>query len=135
MPGRICCENGHGKSMKLQDAATAISEQRPLGVCQRCGKTFRYIIEHTYANDATRVQYRFEVVRVVRLISRFEDEGFDPFLLVLKNLATQSQEESILPIFWAPGRAGRSLGGQFPPLLTVSEWRRLFSGACPDIFR
>jgi hypothetical protein len=53
-----------------------------------------------------------------------EDENYDPFLLVLRDIETG--KEQILPTFWAYGQSNTQRGGQFPPLLSLEEWKRLF---------
>jgi hypothetical protein len=125
MPSRICCPDGHStKSISIHDAAIAISEGRALGVCKRCGNELQYRIDHTYANDPSGKQHSFAVTRTVRLGTRMADETYDPFLLVLREIKTG--KEQILPTFWAHGRSNTERGGQFPPLLSLEEWKTLF---------
>lgn len=125
MPSWISCPNNHStKSASIQDAAIAISEGRPIGVCKRCGKELQYRIDHAYANDPTEKEYRFVVTRAVRLGTRIDGENYDPFLLVLREIGTTN--EQILPAFWAFGKSGTQRGGQFPPLLSLEEWKALF---------
>ena len=97
---------------------------REIGVCKRCGKPLQYRIDHTYANDPSAKQYGFVVTRAVRLGTRLDDESYDPFLLVLREIETG--KEQILPTFWAHGKSGTQRGGQFPPLLSPEEWKTLF---------
>jgi hypothetical protein len=73
------------------------------------------------------------VERAVRLGSRLAADGYDPFLAVLRNTANDRIE--LWPIFWAPGANHPSLYGQFAPMLTAEEWRRLFRTFNPDFFR
>ncbi len=125
MPSWISCPNDHStKSVSIQDAAIAVSEGREIGVCKRCGKPLQYKIDHTYANDRSAKQYGFVVTRAVRLGTRLDDESYDPFLLVLREIETG--KEQILPTFWAHGKSGTQRGGQFPPLLSLGEWKTLF---------
>jgi hypothetical protein len=125
MPSRICCPDDHStKSISIHEAAIAISEGRALGVCKRCGKELQYRIDHTYANDPSGKQYSFIVTRAVRLGTRLADETYDPFLLVLQEIGTSN--EQILPTFWAHGKSNTERGGQFPPLLSLEEWKTLF---------
>lgn len=125
MPSQICCLNNHStRSISIYDAAIAVSEKRPIGVCKKCGKELRYRISHVYANDTSGKEYSFVVTRAVRLGTRMADEKYDPFLLVLREIETG--KEQILPTFWAHGESGAQRGGQFPPLLALSEWKMLF---------
>lgn len=126
MPSWISCPNDHStKSVSIQDAAIAVSEGRPIGACKKCGKELQYRIDHTYANDPTETEYSFVVTRAIRLETRLvDDENYDPFLLVLREIKTGKQQ--ILPTFWADGKSGTQRGGQFPPLLSLEEWKTLF---------
>jgi len=134
MPSRICCPDDHStKGISIHEAAVAISEGRALGVCKKCGKELQYRIDHTYANDPSGKQYGFVVTRAVRLGTRLADEeNYDPFLLVLREIETG--KEQVLPTFWAYGRSNTQRGGQFPPLLSLEEWKTLF-GRLDDSFR
>jgi len=38
----------------------------------------------------------------------------------------KSGKEQIFPTFWAHGRHNTQRGGQFPPLLSLEEWKKLF---------
>jgi DUF2934 family protein len=125
MPSWIACPNDHlTKSVSIQDAAIALSEGLPIGACKKCGKELRYRISHAYANDPSETEYSFVVTRAVRLGTRMDDENYDPFLLVLREIETG--KEQILPTFWAHGKSGTQRGGQFPPLLSLDEWKTLF---------
>ncbi|HXX17960.1 MAG TPA: DUF2934 domain-containing protein [Candidatus Acidoferrum sp.] len=126
MPSHISCPSNHStEKISIHEAAIAVSEGRGLGVCTRCGKPLQYRIDHVYANDAKRKKYSFVVTRAVRLGTRLADgENYDPFLLVLRE--TKRGEEQILPTFWAHGKSNTERGGQFPPLLTLEEWKTLF---------
>ncbi len=126
MPSRICCPVGHStKGISIHDAAIAVSEERAIGVCKKCGRQLQYRIDHVYANDPNSKQYSFAVKRAVRLRTRLtDDENYDPFLLVLREIETG--EEQILPTFWAYGQNNTQRGGQFPPLLSPEEWKALF---------
>jgi hypothetical protein len=126
MPSRICCSDDHStKGISIHEAAVALSERRELGVCKRCGKPLQYRIDHTYANDPSGKEYSFVVMRAVRLGTRLgDDENYDPFLLVLREIETGN--EQILPTFWAHGKGNTERGGQFPPLLSLEEWKTLF---------
>jgi Protein of unknown function (DUF2934) len=125
MPSLISCSKNHStKSVSIQDAAIALSEGRPIGTCRRCGEELQYKITHTYANDPAKKKYNFVVTQAVRLGTRIEGEDYDPFLLVLREIKTGKVQ--ILPTFWAHGKSGTQRGGQFPPLLSLEEWKTLF---------
>jgi hypothetical protein len=125
MPSRICCRKKHStKGLSIHDAAIAISEGRAIGECKTCGEELQYRIDHTYANDPSEKQHSFVVTRAVRLRTRAADETYDPFLLVLREIATS--EVQILPTYWAHGRSNTDRGGQFPPMLSLEEWKTLF---------
>jgi hypothetical protein len=126
MPSRICCPENHStKGISIHDAAVALSEGHAIGVCKKCGKELQYRIDHVYANDPNGKQYSFTVTRAVRLGTRLADnENYDPFLLVLREIETG--KEQILPTFWAYGQTNTQRGGQFPPLLSLEEWKTLF---------
>jgi Protein of unknown function (DUF2934) len=126
MPSRICCSDHHStQGISTHEAAVAVSEGRPIGMCKKCGKELQYRIDHTYSNDPRKKRYIFAVTRAVRLGTRLTDRGnYDPFLLVLREIKTGM--EQILPTFWAHGRHNTQRGGQFPPLLSMAEWKTLF---------
>ena len=126
MPSRICCPNGHAtKGISIHEAAVALSAGQAIGVCKKCGKELQYRIEHVYANDPSGKEYAFVVTRAVRLGTRLaDDEHYDPFLLSLREIETG--KEQILPTFWAYGQSNTQRGGQFPPLLSLEEWKTLF---------
>jgi len=126
MPSRICCPDNHStKGISIHEAAVALSEGRELGVCKRCGKPLQYRIDYTYANGPSAKEYSFVVTRAVRLGTRLADgENYDPFLLVLREIGTG--KEQVLPTFWAHGKSNTERGGQFPPLLSLEEWKTVF---------
>jgi hypothetical protein len=100
-------------------------------VCKKCGKELQVRIDHVYANDPSKKEYSFIVTRAVRLGTRLaDDENYDPFLFVLREIETG--EEQILPAFWAYGQSNLQRGGQFPPLLSLAEWRTLFRQLDPN---
>ena len=57
------------------------------------------------------------------LNTRVDGEGYDPFLLILRNPTTN--EETVWPFFRATDRRGTWRGGQFGPMLEANEWRAL----------
>ena len=123
MPSRICCTDDHStRAISVHEAAIALSEGRALGLCKKCGKELKYQIDHVYANDPSGRQYGFIVTRAVRLGTRLgDDENYDPFLLVLRDIETCKQQ--ILPTFWVHSQGNTQHGGQFPPLLSLEEWK------------
>jgi hypothetical protein len=127
MPSRICCPNNHAtKGISIHAAAIAISRGRAIGVCKKCGNELQYRIDHAYPGDPKETPHSFAVTRAVRLgIRPTGNEGYDPFLLVLRQIETG--KERILPTFWVDGQTAQR-GGQFPPLLTFEEWKTLFRG-------
>lgn len=134
MPSYICCPDGHSmKGISIYEAAIAVSKGRAIGVCEKCGKELQYRIEHVYANDPSRKRHAFVVTRAIRLEARLaDDENYDPFLLVLREVETG--EEQILPTFWAYGQSNTQRGGQFPPLLSLEEWKTLFGQLDADFY-
>jgi len=126
MTSRISCPNGHStRTISIWEAAVALSEQRAIGVCKKCGKGLHYRIDHTHVNDPGAKERGFIVTRAVRLGTRLAgDEDFDPFLLVLREIETG--KEQILPTFWVTGGDKTQRGGQYTPLLSLEEWKRLF---------
>jgi hypothetical protein len=126
MPSHICCPKNHStKGISIHDAAIAVSEGRAIGVCKRCGKSLQYQIEHVYASDPSRKHYSFVVTRTARLGTRLAaGEYYDPFLMVLREI--ESGDERILPTFWAYDQDNNWRGGQFPPILSLEEWKALF---------
>ena len=126
MPSRISCPSGHSSDgISIHGAAVAVSEQRPLGTCQKCGQPLQYRIDHIYANNPAGKQRSFVVARAVRLGTRLHDgDNYDPFLLELRE--TETGKQQILPTFWGYGADKAWWGGQFPPLLSFEEWETLF---------
>ncbi len=126
MPSRLCCSDNHPtKGISIHDAAVALSEGRAIGVCKKCGAELQYMIDHSYANDPSGRLHTYTVTRAVRLGTRLSDgENYDPFLLLLREIETGN--EQILPTFWARGKSNTERGGQFPPLLSLEEWKALF---------
>jgi len=126
MPTRIVCPEDHAtKSISAWDAAIALSEGRPLGVCKKCAKELHYRVDHVNANDPSAKEHSFTVTRAVRLGARLADgEDYDAFLLVLRE--TETGKERILPALWSHGQNNAQRGGQFPPLLSLEQWKTLF---------
>ena len=126
MASKICCANNHAsKAVSMWDAAVAVSQGRSIGACKKCGKELQYRIEHAYASDSNRKDKWFVVTTAVRLGPKMAGgESFDPFLLVLRD--AQNGAEQVLPTYWTYGRDRAQRGGQFPPVLSLEEWKKLF---------
>jgi len=126
MLSRICCpENHSAKGISTWEAAVALSEGRAIGVCKKCGKKLQYRIDHIYANEPSGKQYSCTVTRAIPLGTQLADgKNYAPFLLVLREIKTD--REQILPAFWAYGQGNTQRGGQFPPVLSLEEWKTLF---------
>jgi len=124
MPSRICCPNNHPtKGISIHDAAVALSEGRAIGVCSKCGNELQFRIDQVHENARSRKRYI--VARAVRLeTKRAGGETYDPFLLLLRDI--KAGNEQVLPTFWAYGKGNTPRGGQFPPLLSIEEWKSLF---------
>jgi Protein of unknown function (DUF2934) len=126
MASKICCANNHAtKAVSMWDAAVAISQGRSIGTCKKCAQELQYRIEHAFAGDAGGKGSGFVVTGAIRLGPKSAGgESFDPFLLVLRDL--RNGMEQILPTYWTYGRDTAQRGGQFPPLLNLQEWKKLF---------
>jgi hypothetical protein len=126
MPSHVSCSEGHTtKSISVHEAAVALANQKAVGVCKKCGKELHYKIDQILTRDPDEKDESYIVTRAIRLGTRSGDEKqYDPFLLVLKNVATG--EEQVMPTFWARGQNNTQRGGHFPPLLSLEEWKSLF---------
>ncbi len=126
MPSRICCANNHAtKAVSPWEAAVALSSDKPIGVCKKCGEPLQYRIEGVHALDSGRKGDYFVVTRSVRLGAKvLAGERYDPFLLVLRD--KESGAEGIKPAYWSYGKGAAQGGGQFSPLLSGQEWKSLF---------
>ncbi|MGH9562335.1 MAG: DUF2934 domain-containing protein, partial [Terracidiphilus sp.] len=106
------------------EAAVTLATGRRIGVCKKCGNELEYRIEHANAGESDG-ENSFVVTRAVRLGPKMQGhEGIDSFLLVLREIGTGA--ERILPTYWSYGQDVPQRGGQFPPLLSISEWKTLF---------
>jgi hypothetical protein len=127
MPSTISCPGGHAtRKASIREAAIALSEKRTIGACEKCGKPLQFRISHLRANnDPDGKERTYTVGRAVRLKTRFADEeGYDPFLLVLRENGTG--REQILPMFFASGKTSTQRNAPQAPLLTFGEWKTLF---------
>jgi hypothetical protein len=125
MGGWVKCEDDHRSDMPLHQAAIRLSEKR-LGKCSRtkCKKALHYYETFKFANVKGE-ENTYEVLRVARLDRPRPKHGYDPFLLLLQH-EDNPEDLKILPKFWAPDTKGGVRGGQFPPLLSRSDWQQLF---------
>lgn len=126
MPSRISCPQGHTtRKVAARDAAISLSENRPIGDCEKCGKPLQYQIDHISSNDPTGKQHAYKVTRAVRLRTRpAKNEKYDPFLLLLRDLGTGA--EQVVPVFWMQGETSAQRGGPSSPAMTLAEWKTLF---------
>jgi hypothetical protein len=126
MAAKICCPDNHAtKAISGWEAAVALSSGKSLGVCKKCGKDLQYRFDHSYSGDSRRKKIHFIVTRAIRLGPKMlGGESYDPFLLVLRDV--ESGVEQVLPTYWSYGRETAQRGGQYPPLLTLAEWKSLF---------
>ena len=122
MPSRVVCDKGHGGG-RCREAAIEMAKLGRLQECERCGQPRRYFVRQTYANYETTVEH--EVERVARLFSdsEAEDSRYDPMLFLMRNRDTN--EQSVWPFYWGIDRNGRWRVGQFPPLLSVEELKKM----------
>ncbi|MGA9885484.1 MAG: DUF2934 domain-containing protein [Candidatus Acidiferrales bacterium] len=126
MPSRICCANNHAtKTVSPWEAAVALSSEKPIGVCKKCGEALQYRIESVHPQNSGRKDDYFVVTRSIRLGPKLlAGESYDPFLLVLCD--KESGAERIMPAYWSYEKDTAQRGGQFSPLLSLQEWRSLF---------
>jgi hypothetical protein len=131
MASRIECDNGHRDYGTLREAARHISQNGALGKCPRCGATKRYIVSHYYPYDSIvagrKVTAQYEVIRVWTRFSAAEAErqGWDPMIFLMRNL--NSSEEVVWPYYWTKNRNKKWANGQFPPLLSIGELKRVIN--------
>ncbi|MGH9617866.1 MAG: DUF2934 domain-containing protein [Acidobacteriaceae bacterium] len=126
MASRICCEKYHAtKAISAREAAIALSSGKPIGVCSKCGEALQYRIEGVQAQYSARKDDYFVVTGAIRLGPKMlGGESYDAFLLVLRHSANGA--EGIMPTYWSYGKDTAQRGGQFPPLLSLEEWKSLF---------
>jgi hypothetical protein len=119
------CDAEHvGRGVSLYKAAIALSKGHPL-LCAECRKPLRMYHEFAFAN-AKGEKNCYEVTRIARLYTRnTRKDGYDPFLFRLQHCDDLTNVQ-VWPVFWAPGRKGRMLWGQFSPLLSQQDWKKLF---------
>lgn len=126
MASRICCAKFHAtKAISAWEAAIAVSSGKPIGVCKKCGEALQYRIEGIQAQDSTQKDDYFVVTRAIRLGPKMlVGESYDAFLLVLRH--NRDGAERIMPTYWSYGKDTAQRGGQFPPVLSLEEWKSLF---------
>ncbi len=126
MPSRISCPQGHTtRKIATREAATALSENRAIGSCEKCGKPLQYHLDHLNSGDPTGKQHTYKVTRAVRLRTRpTKNEKYDPFLFLLRDI--EGGNEQILPVFWMEGDKTPQRGGHLSPAMTLEEWKILF---------
>ena len=123
MGTRIVCDGGHRHYGTKREAAREISQHGKLERCSRCGKNKRYIVSHYYPYDNVTAEY--EVQRVYARFSATEAdrEGWDPMIFLMKD--RNSGEKVVWPYYWTKDRNGKWANGQFPPLLSIGELKRV----------
>jgi len=122
MSAKIVCPKNHStKKISPHDAAIALSQGRSIGACGKCGQELKYRLDHADSSGDSRT---FIVTHAIRLQTKARRDSYDTFLLVLRDEATG--RERVLPTFWEP-EAQAVRGGQLPPLLSLKEWKSLFS--------
>ena len=123
MPSVVVCDQGHG-GFSCREAAILLAKSGSLGSCQRkgCGARRRYLLTQEYPGKGSA---KFELERVVRLYTDEEaaGEGYDPMLFLLRRQV--ADECRIWLFYWTLNRHGAWHVGQFPPLLSLDEFRRL----------
>jgi len=127
MPSWICCSGPehHFCDMRTHEAVTNLSAGKAIGpLCRKCGAALEYKVKHTHANDGTAATYT--VKRAAGLNSELPSDrgGYDPFLLLLRN--DETGKELFLPTFWASDESKLTRGEQYPPVMSLDEWRELF---------
>lgn len=123
MSSQIVCDNGHRDYNSCRKAAREISQNGALKPCQRCGSNKRYIVSHDYPYDKVTVRYEVLKVFALRSPSQAEEEGWDPMVFLMKNL--KNGEKTVWPYYWTKDRNGKWANGQFPPLLSIEELKKV----------
>lgn len=126
MSSEVKCDNGHAYPGSCRKAAREICERGALIPCSRCGKNVHYLVSHTYPYHKVTVKY--EVLRVLTLFptDRVESEGYDPMMFIMKNLS--NGKKRIWLYYWTKNRRGKWANGQFPPLLSIDDFKRAVEG-------
>jgi hypothetical protein len=123
MASAIVCDNGHRDCSGCRKAAREISQSGALKPCHRCGSKRRYIVTHKYPYDRVTVEYEVLKVSALRSPLQAEEEGWDPMVFLMKN--RKSSEKTIWPYYWTKDRNGKWANGQFPPLLSIEELKKV----------
>ncbi len=102
-----------------------MTKEGTLGLCSRpgCGAPVRYLSRHYYANIGEHHEYELE--KVVRLYSDEEadEEGYDPMLFRLRHRETERRV--VWTFYWGKDKKKKWRVGQFPPLLSMDDLKRL----------
>lgn len=125
MASRIECDNGHRYSGTCREAAREISERGALERCPLCEKSKHYIVSHYY--PYARVTVEYEVLKVYARHSRqeAESEGWDPMIFLMEN--RNNGEKIVWTYYWTKNRNGKWANGQFPPLLSIGELKKVIN--------
>lgn len=110
--------------MGIYEAAINLSAGKAIGPLCKCGAELEYKVKRTYGNDGTTATYTVKRAAGLNpeLLSGRDD--YDPFLLLLRD--DETGEESFLPTFWARDESKLTRWGQYPPIMSLDEWRELF---------
>jgi len=111
--------------MGIYEAAINLSAGKAIGpLCRKCGADLEYKVKHTFANEGRSATYT--VKRAAGLDPELLSDrgGYAPFLLLLRD--DETGKELFLPTFWAADESKLTRGGQYPPIMSLDEWRELF---------
>ena len=126
MPSWVGCENGHWGG-RCREAAIKIAKNGALGKCsvQGCDSDVHYVVTLTFSNSGE--THRYELIKVFRTStdSQVEENEYDPMIFLLSHL--ESKELTIWSWYWTVSRKRTWHVGQFPPLLTVDNFRDAFN--------
>ena len=126
MPSWICCSGPehHLCDMGIYEAATNLSAGKAIGPLCKCGAELEYKVKRTYANDGTTATYTVKRAAGLNPELPSDTGAYAPFLLLLRD--DETGKESFLPTFWASGESKLTRGEQYPPIMSLDEWRELF---------
>ena len=124
MSSWVVCDRGH-RGGRCRDAAIEFSKRGSLEVCRRtdCDAPRRYLVSHSYANVDQAHEYELEKVARLYSDNDADGEGYDPMIFLLRH--RQTGERMVWPFYWGKDRSGRWRVGQFPPLLSIGDIKKL----------
>jgi len=126
MPSWICCSGPehHLCEMGMYEATINLSAGKAIGPLCKCGAELEYKVKRTYANDGTTATYTVKRAAGLSPEPLSDRGGYAPFLLLLRD--DETGKELFLPTFSAPDETRPARGGQYPPIISLDEWRELF---------